>query len=169
MKFALKQTRSKLSKWGLYAIFTTDLLLGKKIHLFSSSVWNNVFIKMQNKSVFYKSCMVHKKSGVFMSSTELINKLNLKCTFLQPYGIMCAILSSWKSKIRGFGKRLPVIKSQNIGRLFKTKKMISFTYDTLRKSVAKQPTRVQGKLNKHLPSPFEDWSLLHYLFLMHEC
>ena len=82
---------------------------------------------------------------------------------------MCAVLSSWKSKISGFGKRLPVIKSQNIERLFKTKKMTSFTYDTLRKSVAKQPTREQGKLNKHLKSPVEAWPLLHCPFLMHEC
>ena len=79
--------------------------------------------------------MVHKKfsffytlnvndlvdeAGVFMSPAELINKFNL--TFLQAYGIMCAIPSSWKSKIREFGKRLPVVKSQNIERLFKTKK-----------------------------------------------
>ena len=34
-----------------------------------------------------------------MSPTELINKFNLKCTFLQAYGIICAIPSSWKSKI----------------------------------------------------------------------
>ena len=77
--------------------------------------------------------MVHKKNlryvndlvdeaGVFMSPTELISKFNLRCTFLQAYGIMCAIPSSWKSKIREFGKRLPVVKSQNIWRLFKTKK-----------------------------------------------
>ena len=83
--------------------------------------------------------MVHKKklrnvsdfedeSGVFISATELINKpFNLKCTFLQAFGIMCAIPSSWKSKIREFGKRLPVVKSHNIERLFKAKNMTSFT------------------------------------------
>ena len=90
-----------------------------------------------------------------MSPTELINKLNLKCTFLQAYGIICAIPSSWKSKIRVFGKRLLVVKSENIERLFKTKKVTSFTYDILRKSVATQPTRVQRKWNKLLPSPIE--------------
>ena len=47
---------------------------------------------------------------------------------------------------------------KNIERLFKTKKVTSFTYDTLRKSVATQPTRVQRKWNKLLPSPVEDWS-----------
>ena len=93
-----------------------------------------------------------------MSPTESINKFNLKCTFLQAYGIMYAIPSSWKSKIREFGKRLPVVKSQNIERLFKTQKVTSFTYDTWRKSVATQPTRVQRKWNEHLPSPIEDWS-----------
>ena len=98
-----------------------------------------------------------KPAYVFMSPTELINKFNLKCTFLQAYGIMCAIPSSWKSKIREFGKRLPVVKSQNIQRLFKTKKVTSFAYDILRKSVAIQPTKVQRKWNKHLPSPVEDW------------
>ena len=39
-----------------------------------------------------------------MSPKELINKFNLKCTFLQAYGIISAIPSSWKSKIRVFGK-----------------------------------------------------------------
>ena len=53
---------------------------------------------------------------------------------------------------------LPVVKSQNIERLFKSQKVTSFTYDTLRKSVATQPTRVQRKWNKHLPSPIKDWS-----------
>ena len=67
-----------------------------------------------------------------MSPTELNNKFNLKCTFLQAHGIMCAIPSSWKSKIRELGKRLPVVKSQNIERLFKTKEVNSFTYDVLR-------------------------------------
>ena len=131
----------------------------------SQPLWNNVFIKIENKSVFYKSwyiknlCYVNDlvdESGVFMLPTELINKFNLKCTFLQAYGIICAIPSSWKSKIRVFGKRLLVVKSENIERLFKTKKVTSFTYDILRKSVATQPTSVQRKWNKLLPSPIED-------------
>ena len=62
----------------------------------------------------------------------------------------------WKSKIREFGKRLLVVKSENIERLFKTKKVTSFTYDILRKSVATEPTSVQRKWNKLLPSPIED-------------
>ena len=95
--------------------------------------------------MFYKSwyiknlCYVNDlvdESGAFMLPTELINKFNLKCTFLQAYGIICAIPSSWKSKIRVFGKRLLVVKSENIERLFKTKKVTSFTYDILQKSVA---------------------------------
>ena len=36
--------------------------------------------------------------------------------------------------------------------------MSSFTYDTLRKSIAIQPTKVQRKWNNHLSSPVEDWS-----------
>lgn len=133
--------------------------------ILSQPLWNNVFIKIENKSVFYKSwyiknlCYVNDlvdESGVFMLPTELINKFNLKCTFLQAYGIICAIPSSWKSKIRVFGKRLLVVKSENIERLFKTKKVTSFTYDILRKSVATQPTSVQRKWNKLLPSPIED-------------
>ena len=109
------------------------------------------------------------EAGVFMSPAELINKFNLKCTFLQAYGIMYAIPSSWKSKIREFGKRLPVVKSQNIERLFKTKKVTSFAYDILRKSVAIQPTKVQRKWNKHLPiSSRRLVYLLQNPFPMHE-
>lgn len=125
-----------------------------------------MFIKIENKYVWYKSWYIKNlryvndlvdESGVFMSPTELIYKFNLKCTFLQAYGIMCAIPSSWKSKIREFGKRLPVVKSQNLERLFKIQKVTSFTYDTLRKLLATQPTRVQSRSNEHLSSPIEDW------------
>ena len=159
-----------VESWAEYAqeaVEASDLL--------SQSLWNNVFIKIENKSVFYKLWYIKNlryvndlvdESGVFMSPTELINKFNLKCTFLQAYGIMCAIPSSWKSKIREFGKWLPVVKSQNIERLFKTQKVTSFTYDTLRKLVATQPTRVQRKWNKHLPSPIEDWSSYYSIPLL---
>ena len=54
----------------------------------------------------------------------------------QDWAWYCKILVSWKSEIRKFGKKLTVVKSQIIERLFKTKGMTSFTYDTLRKSVA---------------------------------
>ena len=75
---------------------------------------------------------------------------------------MCAIPASWKSEIRKFGKRLPVVKSQNIERLFRTKMVTSFTYDTLRgKSVAIQPAKVQSKWNKYLLSPVGDWTTNH--------
>ena len=48
----------------------------------SQPLWNNVFNKMENKSVFYKSWCIKKlryvndlvdESGVFMSPTELID------------------------------------------------------------------------------------------------
>ena len=74
-----------------------------------------------------------------MSPTKLINKFNLKGTFLQAFGIMYLIPDSWKSAIRDFGEGLPAIKSQNIEGLFKAKRVTSFTYDTLHKSVATQP------------------------------
>ena len=97
-----------------------------------------------------------------MSPTELTNKFNLKGTFLQAFGIMCAIPDSWKSAIRDFGKRLPAIKSQNMEGLFKAKRATSCTYDALRKSVATQPTKVQHKWNKHLLSPVGDWTTVQY-------
>ena len=147
--------------------------------ILSQPLWNNVFIKIENKPVFYKSWYIKNlryvndlvdESGVFMSPTELIKKFNLKCNFFQAYGIMCAIPTSWKSKIRDFGKRLPVVKSENIERLFKTKKVTSFTYDILRKSVATQPTRVQRKWDNFFTISGRRWVyLLWYPFLMHEC
>ena len=112
------------------------------------------------KNLRYVNDLVDE-SGVFMSPTELIDKFNLKCTFLhvQAYGIMCAIPSSWKLTIGEFGKRLCWVKSQNIERLLGTQKVTSFTYDTLRKSIAIQPTKVQRKWNNLLSSsPVKDWS-----------
>ena len=119
--------------------------------LLAQPLSNNVFIKIKNKSMFYNTWYLKNlryindivdEFGVFMSPTELIDNFNLKCTFLQAYGIICAIPSSWKSKIRESGKRLAVVKSQNIERLFRTQKVTSFTYDALRKLVAIQPSKV---------------------------
>ena len=115
--------------------------------LLSQPLWNNVFIRIENKPVFYRSWYVKNlryvndlvESGLLMSPTKLINKFNLKGTFLQAFGIMCLIPDSWKSAIRDFGEGLPAIKSQNIEGLFKAKRVTSFTYDTLHKSVATQP------------------------------
>ena len=130
--------RNVVESWAEYVQETVEAS-----DLLSQPLWNNVFIKIENKSVFYKSWYIKDlryvndlvdEAGVFMSPTELINKFNLKCTFLQAYGIMCAIPNSWKSKIREFGKRLSVVKSQNIERLFRTKKVTSFAYDILLRS-----------------------------------
>ena len=148
--------RNVIESWAEYVqetVGASDIL--------SRPLWNNVFIEIENKSVFYKSWYIKKITLRQWSCrriwrfyvTNRINKFNLKCTFLQAYGIICAIPSSWKSKIREFGKRLLVVKSENKEILFKTKKVTS-----LRKSVATQPTRVQRKWDKLLPSPVEDWS-----------
>ena len=154
--------RNVVESWAEYVrepAQTSDFL--------SQLLWNNVFIRIENKPVFYKSwyvknlCYVNDlvdESGLLMSPTELINKFNLKGTVLQAFGIMCAIPDSWKLAIRNFGKQLPAIKSQNMEGLFKAKKATSFTYDILHKSVATQPTKVQRKWNKHLPSPVGDWT-----------
>ena len=71
---------------------------------------------------------------------------------------MCAIPALRKSEIRKIGKRLPVVKSQNIERLFRTKRVTSFSHDTLGKSVAIQPSKVQIKRNKYLSSLVGDWT-----------
>ena len=94
------------------------------------------------------------------SPTHLINKFDLKRTFLQAF-VINYVCNSGFMEIRKFGKRLSVVKSQNIERSFRTKRVTSFTYkyDTLRKSVAVQPTKVQSEWNK----------LLQYPFLMHKC
>lgn len=53
----------------------------------SQPLWNNVFIKIDNKPVFYKSWYMRNlryvndlvdESGCFLSPTEIINKFNLK-------------------------------------------------------------------------------------------
>ena len=85
--------RNVVESWAEYAqeaVEVSDLL--------SQPLWNKVFVKIENKSVFCKSWYIKNlryvndlvdESGVFMSPTELINTFNLKCTFLQAYG-MCA-------------------------------------------------------------------------------
>ena len=81
----------------------------------ASDILSQPLHKIENKSVFYKSWYIKNlryvndlvdESGVFMSPTELIKKFNLKCNFLQAYGIMCAFPGSWKSRIREFGPKI---------------------------------------------------------------
>lgn len=54
-----------------------------------------------------------------------------------------------------------MVKSQNIERLFKIRRVTSFTYDILQKSVAMQPAIAQQKWNKHLLYPVRDWTTYH--------
>ena len=108
--------RNVVESWAGYVQETAEAS-----DLLSQPLRNNVFITIENKPVFYKTGYIKNlryvndfvdESGVFMSPTELINKFNRKCTFLQAYGIMRGIPSSKKSKIREFGKQLPGVKSQ---------------------------------------------------------
>lgn len=116
--------RNVLESWAVYVQETVEAR-----DLLSQPLWNNVFnLLKKKKSVFYRSWYIKNlRYCVFVSPTELISKFNLKRTFLQARGIMCAIPSSWKANIREFGKRLPVVKSRNTERIFKTKKVTSFT------------------------------------------
>ena len=90
--------RNVVVSWAEYVQETVEAS-----DILSQSLWNNVFIKIENKSVFYKSwyiknsCYVNElvdESGVFMSLTELINKFNLKCTFLQAYDPLSALFQA---------------------------------------------------------------------------
>ena len=138
----------------------------------SQPLWNNVFIKIENKPVFYKSWYMKNlryvndlvdESGFFLSPTELISKFNLKSNFLNVYGVMCAIPNSWKTEIRDYGKKLQAVSSHSIEGLFKTKRVTSFTYDFLRKSIALQPAKVQRKWNSLLPSSVNDWTTYYII------
>lgn len=99
----------------------------------------------------------------FLSPTELISKFNLKSNFLNVYGVMCAIPNSWKTEIRDYGKKLQAVSSHSIEGLFKTKRVTSFTYDFLRKSIALQPAKVQRKWNSILPSSVNDWTTYYII------
>lgn len=96
-----------------------------------------------------------------MPPTELIYKFNLKRTFLQAVGIMHSIPISWKLEIRKFSKPLPVVKSQNIDRLFRTKRVTSFTYGTLR-----QLPQNQLKFNVNGTNIFRLWLEIGQLLIV---
>ena len=83
--------------------------------------------------------------------------------FTNVYGVMCAIPNSWKREIRGYGKRLKAVTSHSIKGLFKTKRVTSFTYDFLLKSIALQPAKVQRKWNSLLPSSVNDWTTYYII------
>ena len=85
--------RNVVESWAEYVQETVETS-----NILSLPLWNNVFIKIENKSVFYQSwyiknlCYVNDlvdESAFFMSPTELINKFNLKCTILQEVICYC--------------------------------------------------------------------------------
>ena len=69
----------------------------------------------------------------------------------------------WKTEIRDYGKRLQAVTSHSIEGLFKTKRVTSFTYAFLRKSIALQPAKVQRKWNSLLPSSVNDWTTYYII------
>ena len=70
----------------------------------SQSLWNNIFIEIENKSLFYRSWCIKwylryvndlvDESGSFLSATDLINKHKLECTLLQAFGLTCTVCNS---------------------------------------------------------------------------
>ncbi|KAK2549422.1 LINE-1 retrotransposable element ORF2 protein [Acropora cervicornis] len=156
--------RNVVESWAEYVQETVEAN-----DILSQPLWNNAFIEIENKYVFYKLWYIKNlcydndlvdESGVFMSPTELINKFNLKCTFLQAYGIICVIPSSWKSKIRVFGERLLMVKFENIERLFKTKKVEISVKNCNANIDHAQPLDKKAALRVKFPKVFEGLSKL---------
>ena len=98
--------RNVVESWAEYVQETVEAR-----DLLSQPLWNNVFIKIENKSVFYTSWYMKNlryvndlvdESGVFMSPTELINKFNLKCTLLQAAQFQVHVSQRLERLVNGY-------------------------------------------------------------------
>ena len=73
-------------------------------------IWNNQFIKINNVSVFYKnwyqngvryiSCLLNDQKSGFLNMRSFQRKYQLKCNFLQYYGLLSAIPRTWKELLK---------------------------------------------------------------------
>ena len=139
-------------------LLTSDCFYWEDFWFLNKNLWLRLYPFLREiLNLRYINDLVDE-SGVFFSPPVIIKKVNLKSNFLQVYGILSSIPNAWRPAIRDVGKRLQVISSKYTESLFKTKRVTSFAYDALRKSVAIQPTHVQQKWEKLFPSIVRDWS-----------
>ena len=69
-------------------------------------IWNNLFVKVGGKSVFYTSWheagikqvkhLFNEQENCFLSLESFRNKFNIQCNFLQYYALVSSIPSAWK-------------------------------------------------------------------------
>ena len=86
-----------------------------KEEVLNQTIWNNRFIKINQASVFYQnwnrngvqnlSCLMNVSENSFLSFDSFQRKFNLKCTFLQYFGLLAAIPRQWKDLLNVQGSQ----------------------------------------------------------------
>ena len=81
-----------------------------KCDVLNQIIWNNQFIKINKKSVFFQnwhiggiknvSSLVDEQKKRFLSFQSFQQKFHINCNFLQYYGLLSAIPSAWKELLK---------------------------------------------------------------------
>ena len=81
-----------------------------KSNVLNQIIWNNRYIKINKKSVFFKdwyqsevknvSSLIDEQKKCFLSFQSFQKKFHLDCNFLQYYGLLSAIPSPWKELLK---------------------------------------------------------------------
>ena len=103
----LKQCLAASRKWPIADILINAMQI----------IWNNRYIKINKKSVFFKdwyqsgvknvSSLIHEQEKCFLSFQSFQTKIHLDCNFLQYYGLLSAIPSPWKELLKLHTEELP--------------------------------------------------------------
>ena len=84
----------------------------QKEDVLNQIIWNNRFIKIINASVFFRnwhhagtqhlSSLLSESKNNFLTFNSFQLKYNIKCNFVQYYGLLSAIPRQWKDLLKVF-------------------------------------------------------------------
>ena len=108
-------------------------------------LWNNLNINI-DKKITCRIGWIKKgvrfvndlldESGCLLTPDMIKNKVNSKCSYLEIYSITSAIPKSWKTSIRGSGRKLEKVSSKKLEEIFAKKKCTKITYSAILQTLA---------------------------------
>ena len=167
-----------------------------KEEVLNQTIWNNRFIKINKTSVFYQnwnrngvqnlSCLMNVSENSFLSFDSFQRKFNLKCTFLQYFGLLAAIPRRWKDllNVQGFQETLTsqltmdklnckdlynlIINCKTLPPPTAEKRLIECGYDaSKRRIIYSLPFRVTKEIKLAILPQFKYLNFIKCSFILH--
>ena len=128
-------------------------------------LWNNRFIKINGKSIYYKTwvnsgilkvCDLRDTQGRFLCLEDFKCKFGVRCNFLDYAGVLAAIPKLWKSKFQGNNlmDSEPFKSLADSDTILSTKKVLLFLIEQ-----SFSPPIVEINLSKQVPNVKDTYQL----------